>query len=255
MLKQMNGRMVAALLLVVSTFAFTSQSHATVMTPENGDFEANAVSTESYGYFIDLTTTPTGWRQADFSYTDGDHEIAGILHRPGGDIAQGQTPLYAAPVNGSNQLFGLELDWDGLSTYSTHTGIYQDLGTMSANEKYTFNATLYSNGEGSRSSYRISFFDVTDNRELAAITQANFDPSAKGILQNIDATFNYTATAAESGDTLRIVLLGTPGAGNHVRTGIDAVTVTTSTVPEPNTIALCMTGALGLLAFAWRKRK
>lgn len=239
---------------MVGLMLCNSLATADTMTVTNGGFEQDVIASELWGYHISFVT-PSGWTQADFTGTSGDHEVAGILHRPTGDIAQSQVPLYAAPVDGSNQMFGMELDWDGISTFSTHTGIYQDIGKMATGEKYSFNATLYSNGEGSPSSYRVSFFDVTDNRELAAITQANFDPSASGALASIAATFNYTATAADNGDTLRLMLLGTPGSANQVRTGIDAITVTTSPIPEPGTLILLMTGIAGLLAYAWRKQK
>lgn len=241
---------------MVGLMLCNSVATADTMTVVNGGFEQDVVASESWGYHINFIT-PTGWTQADFTGTSGDHEVAGILHRPTGDIAQGETPLYTAPVDGSNQMFGMELDWNGSAfTYSEHTGIYQNLGAMTTGEKYTFNATLYSGSEAGRpSSYRVSLFDVTDNRELAAITQANFDPSSLGYLKSMPATFSYTATAADSGDTLRLILVGTPGTADHVRTGIDNVSVTTAAVPEPGTVLMLVMGIAGLLAYAWRKQK
>ena len=255
MWQEKSVRIALAMAAAIGLVSLASPASATVVSPFNGGFESNAITSELWGYYIDTTTTPSGWNQADFSSTSGDLEVTGILHRPVGDIAQGQIPLYSAPVDGSNQMFGLELDWDGKSSYSTHTGIYQDLGTMTAGEKYTFNAMLYSNSEGAPSGYRVSFFDVTANRELAYITQANFNPAANGILQHVAATFNYSAGAADNGDTLRLILLGAPGTANHVRTGIDAITVTTSSVPEPGTVALTLSAIASLLAYAWRKHK
>lgn len=254
MLFEKGVRQLCALSAVIGLILCTGPATATVVSPANGDFETDALDSEMFGYYISFIT-PTGWSQADFTGTTGDHEVAGILHRPTGDIAESEVPLYAAPANGSNQLFGMELDWDGHSPYSTHTGIYKDLGDMTAGEKYTFNAMLYSNSEGSPSSYRVSFYDVTDNRELAAITQADFDPSSLGTLAHVPATFNYTATAADNGDTLRLILLATPGSADHVRTGIDAISVTVTAVPEPGTLLLGALGVVGLLAYAWRRQK
>jgi hypothetical protein len=37
--------------------------------------------------------------------------------------------------------------------------------------------------------------------------------------------------------------------------GIDNVLISTTATPEPSCIAMCVTGILGLLAYAWRKRK
>jgi hypothetical protein len=37
--------------------------------------------------------------------------------------------------------------------------------------------------------------------------------------------------------------------------GLDSVALTVNQVPEPTTFALLVTGAVGLLCYAWRKRR
>ena len=134
---------------------------------------------------------------------------------------------------------------------------------MVTGQTYTFAATLYSHAgdwlpeAGWQSYYRISFYDVTGSRELAAITQANFDPSALGYLKSLPATFKYTATSADNGDTLRLIMNPDTGSLSYayqfLATGVDGVTVTVA--PEPSTLMLLGTALFGLLAYAWRKRK
>ncbi|MBU4273300.1 MAG: PEP-CTERM sorting domain-containing protein [Planctomycetes bacterium] len=59
-------------------------------------------------------------------------------------------------------------------------------------------------------------------------------------------------TVAAGTHTLSFV--GTEVAwGADARTSIDAVSITT--IPEPSALALLATGLVGLLCYAWRKRK
>jgi hypothetical protein len=220
----------------------TVPAGASIISPSNGSFELPAFdAATNYAQGV----LPADW-QATSQNTGND-----IIHHPS------VSGLYADAVDGI-AIVGLEsqyMSWGGIVS----GGIRQDLGTMAAGEKYTFNATLYSNSEGLASIYRISFYNVTDGHELAAITETNFDPSALGTNKTIAATFSYTADAADQGDTLRLIMnpdntRGTStwyGWGN--RTGVDNVTVTTT--PEPGTMVLCGSGLFGLLCYAWRRRR
>ena len=53
---------------------------------------------------------------------------------------------------------------------------------------------------------QISFYDMTDSRELASIDETNFDPSALGSLKTLHASFSYRALTADQGDTLRLIM-------------------------------------------------
>ena len=65
-------------------------------------------------------------------------------------------------------------------------------------------------------------------------------------------TFNYSgALSLQAGDTLDFASDGrSTGNGNNV-----AYQVTITSTPEPGTLALLITGGIGLLAYAWRKRR
>ncbi len=158
---------------------------------------------------VNTVDVPVGWTLVTGMST--------ILHRPT-DATGG---LYAQPTDGSATLFGLECHSD----FSNATGVYQDIGTLTAGKLYTFNGTLFSNIEGHASGYEISLYNVTDGRKLAAITQANYNPSTLGTNQTLGAKFSYAATAADNGDTLRLILAPKNDAVTY-RTGVDAVSVT-----------------------------
>lgn len=231
-----------AFVAIISLAFHAGQVGATVISPLNGSFEAPAV-TEIYApwnVWLKIAT-PDNWTQLAGT-------TVGYIHRPGGS---GGTQLFAVPTGtDNNQLYGLEH-----TTTVQNTGIYQDIGTMEAGKKYTFDATLFSGSEGHGCSYRISFFDVTANKELAYITQAKSDPSLLGTMKTVAASFSYSAGASDAGDTLRLILSATGDDSSVGRTGIDNVTVTTSAVPEPTSMVLMLCGVFGILAYAWRKRK
>lgn len=235
-----STKMACVLLAAAGLSLYATSASATVISPTNGSFE-----NPTFGGWYTFDA-PTGWDASAGQYSSQ------VIHHPG------ESGFYAATTDGVS-IFGLEHNNpNGFNGIGDNSGIQQDLGTMEANRKYTFNATLFSNSGGADnlSAYRISFYDVTDGRELAAITEANYDPSSLGTLKTLAATFDYTTTAADVGDTLRLIMEGrSRDSVNYPRTGIDSVTVTTSTVPEPNTLVLLTVGLASLLAYAWRKQK
>lgn len=83
-------------------------------------------------------------------------------------------------------------------------------------------------------------------------------PTLTATWQQYNITF--TATAADANQPYTVAFLnsygkmtGQPGATGMSTMGIDNVHL--SAIPEPATIVLFGTGLLGLLAYAWRKRK
>ncbi len=238
--------LVVGVVVVVGFALGTSQVVAAPVVVLNGSFEEPAFDPETdYSAVM-----PTHWG------VSAQNNWGGIIHHP---AASG---LYADAVDGI-AIFGLESqwhpDWGGVP-FGLYGGIQQDLGTMQEGWIYTFSATLFSNSEGAESRYRISFHNVQGDVELAAITHADFDPSALGLNQTVAATFNYVATAADDGKTLRLIMNPSTTEGNLQpngwtinRTGVDAVVVTA--VPEPSAMALLAAALAGMLACARQRRK
>ena len=241
-----GGRWLAAMVFCTAVVA---TAHAQIITPLNGSFEGPLFAPNGNG--ADLTT-PTNWTAI---------EDDGYITRQGGN----------------STAYNFSPDMDGACIYSMESNnipnislfgqgvIQQTLGTMVSGETYTFNATLFGNQIPDLnifwgltkyvSSFRISFLDVDMNMELAAITQADFNP---GTGLNIPATFSYQVGASHAGNAMALRLAAVQptipeGYGAAFgRTGIDKVTVTT--VPEPGA-AVSLLGGLGLLLGVRRRRR
>ena len=72
------------------------------------------------------------------------------------------------------------------------------------------------------------------------------------------ATYTTTATAPDSslvGEQLYVKLTTRFGTSQDFAVALDNVVITAAVVPEPTTLMLVATGVVGLLAYAWRKRK
>lgn len=243
-----NVRNGTCIMLAVVGLAFfcPTPAIATIISPLNGSFEDDSFSG---GYVNQL---PTNWSNTPLALT-ALADPNPVLNHPS------VSGLYPAAADGATVL-GLESQYYAPTNGLLFAyGVQQNLGTMISGQTYTFAARLSSNSQGNRSFYRISFYNVTEGRELAAITQADYDPSALGSLQSLPAQFSYTASAADAGDTMRLIMQA-PAQGQDLgngwwvaRTGVDAVTVTS--VPEPSCFALIATGVFGLLAYAWRRQK
>ncbi len=84
--------------------------------------------------------------------------------------------------------------------------------------------------------YRISLVNADDsNAELAAITEADFDPAVGTTML---ATFSYTATGADAGDTLRLICKGVPHGSLGGKVGLDDVSVRRPIPPQGTVITI-----------------
>ncbi len=168
------------------------------------------------------TQTPTGW-----SFTP-----SGLPYVRIGSGGFG----YPAAADGTT-IYGVEGDRGGV--------LFQDLGTMIPGETYKFDGVVSSST--GNNSYRASF--ITDPLgaalEAAFITQANFNPGAGA---SLDATFSYTATAADAGKMLRLALSDN-GTTSATRSAFDnvRVSVIAAAVPEPASLSLLALGGVALL--------
>ena len=120
------------------------------------------------------------------------------------------------------------------------SGMYQDLGTMVAGEQYSFSATISNSSTVPQvNDYRFSFigdyvgdpFLTPAGNILAAITQADFSVPGAPTGGATLATFDYTATAADNGKTLRLQLESLTTNPPLGRTGVDNVSVTGGATP------------------------
>lgn len=102
-----------------------------------------------------------------------------------------------------------------------HGRLYQDLGLMQTGATYTFRAqVLHASG---RNAWRAAFWriDGEQREELAWTSERKVAPPEHG---SFPVTFSYTATAADGGRLLRLVLSDN-ASGEATRAAIDDVVV------------------------------
>jgi hypothetical protein len=139
------------------------------------------------------------------------------------------------------RLVNLGLPHDGTQVLQLGTCNYisQTLATM-AGETYTISLDL-AGRDYAASTIVVAFGNVSET--LTTSSKTAF------------ATYTFTAAATSDSTTLTIsntTAINTSSAANN-RVFVDNVSV--ASVPEPSTIALLIAGALGLICFAWRKRR
>ena len=186
---------------------------------------------ESFGnvQFAPNIYTLTGWTFF------GNHPATAGGIKPGSNFG----------YNDSTAVLYLATDWVG---FSNTGGVYQDIGKTVSGATYTFSGAVY--GESiNPSSYKISLRDALTGQQVAAITQADFNPPKFGAKA---VTFSYTETLAR---TLRLQFetTGTVTPGTGFRTAIDNVSVRQQlpTVPEPG-VFLWLCGGMGS-GVVWRR--
>jgi hypothetical protein len=98
--------------------------------------------------------------------------------------------------------------------------------------------------------------DGTFGSMIGTPTTATYDTTFASTMT--DFTVNVPTLASDDpafGGTVCVAFYAMNNPGDMMCWLVDNVRVTSTPVPEPGTIALLATGLLGLLAYAWRKKK
>jgi hypothetical protein len=178
-----------------------------------------------------LSSTDTLVETARFYNITANDTVAGLVD--GNQSAANWLPGVGIANNGSDG-YARAYFRDVISgTFGEHYG-----DALTPGDTYDMRLTVNLSAAGGLAT--VAYRDVT-------LGQTDFTTDASGHLANVpmglhqDGSGNYAFNAL----ALRIAPYGT---------GISQFTVTTS-VPEPSVLGLLVTGMLGLLAYAWRKRK
>jgi len=216
------GVMALALALSVDT------AQATTIFSE--DFEATTLDEGA-------KSAPSGW---------GAPATAQIW-RPGTAAAPdqfNQTEPMASPAGGTNIL---ELDCSTTDSY-----VCTSFGTVAANTDYTVTMAIgWSNAYSSSGSIRAILYNYNSSVVLDSMTVTA--TSNQGGWKDYSFTVPHTKAdlQADVGHSLALWLWAYPGNPVYV----DNIRVEASAIPEPSTLLLATTGLVGLLAYAWRKRR
>ena len=146
--------------------------------------------------------------------------------------------------------------------------MYQSLGTVDASDvgyKYTLSAGFASNvntsttGTGNLFVGFLTGTQAADNKGTVLASNDVAITSATSGRQSLTyITTTYTPTGADIGNSVNLGLwvnnTGMSGTG-EVHYIADNVTLSRVATPEPGTCVLLVTGLLGLLCYAWRKRR
>jgi hypothetical protein len=127
--------------------------------------------------------------------------------------------------------------------------------TTVVGDTYTLTAVYRDYGSNSQNTSNANWqMDILDNGvSVALVTLSHHDQAGF-----FEATTSYTATA--SGHSLAVKFSQSPIDNTLWYTGqswIDAVQLdqTAASTPEPGTLAMVLAAGVGLLAYAWRKRR
>ena len=175
----------------------------------NGGFELSA-DPVGPGY---TTNAPTSWValtgtepvfRGNNPGTYGDNKV--FLIAPGN---------FGFAVDGSTWALSLQ------ASPNNYEGARQILGPMVAGARYDFSGQIIGNNDITK--YDVFLLNVSKNRILAGINESDFDPVGSSVMK---AAFSYTATGADTGDTLALVARGRAGGVDvFPRALLDNVTV------------------------------
>ena len=216
------GVMAVTLALSVDT------ARATTIFSE--DFEATVLAEGA-------KSAPSGWACADTAK----------IWRPGTAAAPGQfnqTEPMASPAGGTNIL---ELDCSTTDSY-----VYRNIGTVAANTDYKVTMAIgWSNAYSSSGGLYVTLYDYTSQIQYGSMAVTS--TSNQGGWENRSFTVSHTNANLQGdvGNPFSLWLWAVEGNPVYV----DNIRVEASTIPEPSTLLLAAFGLLGLLAYAWRKRR
>jgi len=245
----------AIALAAIACLAVPSYADWIPMTVTNYSFESSALSDGGWS-----SGAPTGWTM----YVSGSGTHVG-LQNPVNSQYSGTTyvspeqPGYMpSPADGLQFCYvnvGKSASWTSSATY-----LYQSLGTVEANYYYRATAaigmrldyTSFPSGWELSLRYGGSGYNGT---VLASVDQNSGNPTAGNFVDR-SCTFDSRNFPDAIGKTLYVVFKATPpDTSNLYQLSLDNVRVDRNYIPEPGALVLLGCGLVGLLCYAWRKRR
>lgn len=225
-----------ALALIVVGLLLAGSASATSLPVTNSSFEDPVLGDAGYdaGPSVDEPAPPVSWRGLSV------HENTNTL-----GIYQGAAGM--SNTAGRNYLYvGMDYNYTFTQVWQPVTGATMQPGT------YTLSVGVgkpYSSG--------------TDSATIALVAGSSWmswnsieDTSmSQGSFTDLTATYTATGTDPELNQPLAIVLQTNAHHNGAQITAFDNIRLDFVPAPEPGTLAMLVAGLLGLLAYAWRRRR
>jgi hypothetical protein len=179
-----------------------------------------------------------------------------------GNIGKDNTTLYMSFVMKSTNLgsfYELELHRDGLAdgtriggigndTTGTNVNLRSNVTSPSTYDSGTYSKIAAATTDASLYVAKFDFLSGSDKVTVYANPTLGTEPTTAALVKTDagDMSFDALSLASFNGGVFY---------ADEIRLGTTFASVTPSSVPEPSTVGLLVTGLFGLLAYAWRKRK
>lgn len=212
----------------------------------NGSFESPAVGDGAAGGL-------TGWNEGLWAAPEGAWNPYNPTdgYFPGSSYVSPGQPGYLP-----NPAEGLQTGYGYLKSGSWMY-MYQDVGDPTINTKYTLTFAVGAGLISATPDWDVMLIDTATQATIYAKMNSGDAgvslPTAGTFVENMISWTNTTVTTG--GLQVFIAVTGKAGVEGWQEMFIDNIRLTAETVPEPCAISMVGTALVGLLAYAWRKRK
>jgi hypothetical protein len=279
----MNKRVTLVILAIVAMAAFSSSAMATTITIGNANMETNASGSGAGAAY-----PAAGWQTVENAGDGNTVETYQPTTGAGGNFPGG----IPAPGGGAKALFNYDTVDNDCAVLTRTNSSVNTTAYLTSGLWYTYTLAV-GNGFNPPAGYFGGFNLLVADPEAGTDLYAQefhgtpVDNPAAGTFQNYGLIFSANDVIDDDtffdGDHLRVggvISVGTyfdnaqlsswsteaqaetaanlanpAGTGIYINEHTGQMELHTSMVPEPSTFALLASGLIGLLAYAWRKRK
>jgi hypothetical protein len=176
-------------------------------------------------------------------------------------------PSYALRNNGNygtppviSGVDGNQFGWLAYGKYGNQNGTYQDLSARyGVGGDYTLTVGVARGSSLENDTLEIGLLWKSDDKStsgvVGSVIATGGDLSTTAMTDYTFTVSNIVAGSDAAGKHVGIYFKTAGGGGNDVDFAVDNVRLTTTYTPEPSGLVLVVSALVGLLAYAWRKRR
>jgi len=244
----------SALLLATEFAPFASATTIYSETFDNNSVSLN-LGVSSVGWFAyggsGCADVSSAGGSTAVSYYAGTGSVPGVLFTVPGSYADARSLTGTSEFSAidRSKYSSLSISWD---QWVADTGLNSQLAVNIAGTWYV-SKNVFSNTWTYTDSGSNSIAEAGDSKSLAISPASTW--YALTVIPDTTNGLSIGTTEVSLPTTGNIVGAGLYCTGPATALCIDNFQLSGTAIPEPNTIMLCATGLIGLLAYAWRKRK